>query len=110
MEKVFNKLVRDKIPKIITMSGEVSFTRILDDYEYKNELFNKLKEECNEVCEAKSSNELLEELADVMEVVRALAKLENSSIEMVNQIADNKREKCGEFANKIFLEKTINDG
>ena len=49
MEKVFNKLVRDKIPEIIKNNNEEPITRILNDEEYKIELEKKLLEEYNEV-------------------------------------------------------------
>ena len=49
MEKVYNKLVRDKIPEIIVGNGGEPFTRILDEDEYKVELETKLMEEYNEV-------------------------------------------------------------
>ena len=43
--KVFNKLVRDKIPQIIESNNEKCETRILDNEEYLKELNTKLKEE-----------------------------------------------------------------
>ena len=49
MEKIYNKLVRDKIPEIIVGNGGEPFTRILDEDEYKVELETKLMEEYNEV-------------------------------------------------------------
>lgn len=44
MEKVFNKLVRDRIPEIIRNNNEEAITRILNDDEYKKALENKLLE------------------------------------------------------------------
>lgn len=44
-EKVFNKLVRDRIPEMIESNCEVPVTRVLEDKEYKEELHKKLKEE-----------------------------------------------------------------
>ena len=42
--QVYNKLVRDKIPEIISNNGEIPIARVLDDVEYKSELENKLYE------------------------------------------------------------------
>ena len=48
MEKIYNKLVRDKIPEIIENDGEKPIVRVLNDNEYKKELEKKLKEEYEE--------------------------------------------------------------
>ena len=44
-ERVFNKLVRDKIPEKIKNNGEVPYTRVLSDEEFRIELEKKLLEE-----------------------------------------------------------------
>ena len=108
MEQIYNKLVRDKIPEIIKANGEKPVTRILDDNEYKEELEKKLLEEYNEVLKAENSNERIEELADMLEVLISLAKLENKSLEAIIEIANIKREKRGGFDRKIFLEEVLN--
>ena len=79
-EKKYYKLVRDKIPEIIENDGEIPFVRVLDDKEFKFELERKLFEEYNEVLEASSSEERLEELADMLEIISALSSLENSNL------------------------------
>lgn len=66
------KLVRDKIPEIIENSGKEPIIRVLEDTEYKEELLKKLYEEYNEVIEAKTKEETLEECSDVLEVLIAL--------------------------------------
>ena len=107
MEKIYNKLVRDKIPEIIENDGETPEVRVLNDNEYKKELEKKLKEEYEEVLLAKDKKERLEELADMLEVIRTLALLEDEDIQSVINIMDKKREKRGGFTKKLFLEKTI---
>ncbi len=109
MEKVFNKLVRDNIPNIIKGNNETPITRILNDEEYKIELLKKLKEECNEVIEAKNTKDVLEELADTYEVLKAIATLLNSSIDQVANIANEKAIKRGAFNDRIFLERTYDN-
>ncbi len=106
MERIYNKLVRDKIPNIIEEKGETPVIKTLDAIEYKKELEKKLYEEYKEVIEA-NGEEYIEELADMLEVIRALAKLENKSLDDVILIADKKKEKRGAFDKKIFLEKVI---
>lgn len=105
MEKIYNKLVRDKIPEIIEKNGGKPFARILDDKEYKTELEKKLYEEYNEVLNTKNSEERIEELADMLEIISALAKLENKSLDDVIKVADVKAIKRGKFDKKIYLEK-----
>ncbi len=106
MEKIYNKLVRDNIPNIIEAKGEIAVTKILDDDTYKSELENKLYEEYKEVLEA-SADDRIEELADMLEIIRALANLENKTLQDVISCADIKSQKRGAFENKIFLEKVI---
>lgn len=106
MERVYNKLVRDNIPNIIKEKEETAVVRVLDDVQYEKELKRKLYEEVKEVDEA-SDNELLEELADVLEVIRALAKLANKDLNDVIAAADLKKEKRGAFDKQIFLEKVV---
>ena len=108
MEKIYNKLVRDKIPEIILANNEKPITRILNDAEYKKELERKLNEEYHEVLEA-NGQERLEELADMVEIIKYLALLENSSLDKVIDIAKDKSFKRGGFDEKIYLEKVIID-
>lgn len=106
MEKVYNKLVRDNIPDIILSNGEMPITRILNDEEYKIELEKKLNEEYQEVLES-SGKDRLEELSDMLEIIIALASIENSSLDEIISIAKDKSKKRGSFNKKIYLEKVI---
>lgn len=65
--KIYNKLVRDKIPEIMVNNNETPITRILDEAEYKKHLDMKLEEETKEYLESGEA----EELADILEVVFA---------------------------------------
>lgn len=105
MEKIYNKLVRDNIPDIIKKNKEIPVTKILDQNDYKKELENKLNEEYHEVLESSGKNRI-EELGDMLEVMKALAKLEGSSLNEVIEISNKKYLKRGGFSKKIFLIKT----
>ena len=107
MEKVFNKLVRDNIPDIILKNGERPITRVLNDEEYKSELLKKLLEETNEVLSSKESSETLEELSDVLEIIKSIAILEGEDLDTVINLSNQKRLKRGGFEKRIYLERTI---
>lgn len=109
MERVYNKLVRDNIPDIIRGNGEEPVTRVLDDSEYRVELESKLGEEYQEVLSTTNSEDRIEELADMLEIIMALADLEDKSLEDVVEVANQKRLKRGGFAKKIYLERVIID-
>ena len=106
MEQKYNKLVRDKIPEIIKSNGEKPITRVLTDEEYKIELEKKLNEEYQEVLNA-TGKDRIEELADMLEIIKYLAKLENATLDDVIAIANAKSSKRGAFNDKIFLEGVI---
>jgi predicted house-cleaning noncanonical NTP pyrophosphatase (MazG superfamily) len=104
--KIYNKLVRDKIPEIITADGEVPVTRVLDQNEYREALYVKLDEELEELRTA-SEIERISELADLQEVLDALACSYGYSPSGVRAAAADKRSKRGGFARKIYLEHTL---
>ena len=97
---VFEKLVRDRIPEIIQKSGGQPVTRILtEDAEYLQALEQKLDEETGEFHESKS----LEELADILEVVFALAEAIGCSKEALLECYQKKHETRGGFRDRVFL-------
>lgn len=95
-----NKLVRDRIPEIIEKSGKKASIKTLSEAEYLDMLDIKLKEELDEYLFDKS----MEEIADLLEVIHAVVTARNSSMEEVEQIRLQKKEKRGGFEEKIFLE------
>ncbi len=103
MNKTYNKLVRDKIPAIIESAGKECTTEILSDVEYLKMLDAKLNEECAEYQADKS----IEELADIMEVVYAIAKVRGCSLEKLESIRKQKAEQRGGFEKRILLKEVI---
>ena len=100
--KVFNKLVRDKIPQIIESNNEECECAILSDKEFLEKLNEKLQEEMKEYLESGD----VEELADLEEVLRAILDTKKVSLQEFEQIRSNKVEKRGAFKKKIFLIST----
>ena len=100
---VHNKLVRDNMRQIILDAGRKPIMKILNHEEYITELRKKSQEELQEYLTAETNEEALEELADLLEVMHALAKLHDSSIEEVEKIRVKKAAKRGGFSDKVFL-------
>ena len=92
------KLVRDKIPEIIEVTGKKPKIRILSDEEYLLELDNKLIEEIEEYTESRT----LEELADVLEVLMAHCNIFGYSEEELLCTRLRKRSERGGFEQKLF--------
>ena len=103
MRVTHHKLVRDQIPAIIAAGGGQPVTRTLDDAGYEAALRAKLLEEAHEA-EAAPDGELASELADVLEVLQALAAVHNMSWEDIVSEAGRKRAERGGFDDRIFLE------
>jgi len=99
--KIYNKLVRDKIPDIMKENNAKPVIRILNDKEYLEELNKKLQEE---VYEYLDSGEV-EELADIEEVLLAILSTKKVTKEEFDCIRINKVLKRGAFSKKIFLER-----
>ena len=102
---VYRKLVRDRIPEIIEQSGKACSCSVLSDGDYLKMLDEKLNEELAEYQESKS----MEELADLLEVIRAVAAARGSSIEEVEQIRIQKAEKRGGFEKRLLLEEVMEE-
>ena len=95
----YNKAVRDKIPQIIRDSGRNYSIEKLPDQEFLTRLEEKLSEELAEYMKDKS----IEELADMLEVIYRIAELRGTSVKRLNEIRQEKSEKCGSFKDNIFL-------
>ena len=99
MKTIYNKLVRDKIPEIIERSGKTCEIEILSDEEYLQMLDKKLDEEFAEYHQEQN----IEELADLLEVLYATAKVKGYSIEKLEQVRGEKQKARGGFEGKILL-------
>ena len=104
-----NKLVRDRIPEIITADGWRPVTRVLDHAGYLAALRTKLLEEAQEA-EGAPAEQLLSELADVLEVLGPLASAHGMSWADVESAAARKRAERGGFDERIFLEYVEQSG
>ena len=97
--RIYNKLIRDKIPGIIESTGTQAQIRKLSDEEYPIYLEAKLDEEVGEYHRDKTA----EELADILEVVYALAEQLGVSLEELMEIYQKKHDDRGGFEKRLLL-------
>jgi predicted house-cleaning noncanonical NTP pyrophosphatase (MazG superfamily) len=100
--KVFNKLVRDKIPEIIEQKGEVATYETLTTEDFKAAVADKLVEEALEF----KGDPSIEELADVFEVLDAILKAYKIKRSAVVDHQRRKRVARGGFEKRVFLRST----
>ena len=102
----FGKLVRDKIPTRIAERQEAEITKKVPPKVVKGFLTSKLIEEALEIRDADTPEKKLIEVADLYEVVRALAQAEGLTMREVETQAQIKREKTGGFEEGLVLVQT----
>src|SRR4051794_32693596 len=98
-----NKLVRDKILLDMQALGQQVTVRKLNDEEFVAKLADKLVEEAKEFdpSEPKASDEL----ADILEVIKALAKEMGINFDELRELQAKRREKRGGFQERFFVER-----
>ncbi|MAU13506.1 MAG: nucleotide pyrophosphohydrolase [Anaerolineaceae bacterium] len=97
---VYNKLVRDRIPEIITAQGKPHEVAVVSEADYRALLFDKLQEEAAELA---TGDNLAEELADIYEVLDAIIAANGLSADEIATVKAQKREKRGGFTKRIKL-------
>jgi predicted house-cleaning noncanonical NTP pyrophosphatase (MazG superfamily) len=97
----YNKLVRDNIPEIIKKDGKSAKVHVADDNEYDKRLKEKLLEEANEYAASGDP----EELADVLEVVYAIAIKKGIHKVQLESMVQKKRNEKGSFEKRIVLDE-----
>ena len=97
----YNKLIRDNIPEIIKKDGKTAKVHIADDVEYDKRLKEKLLEEADEYAASGDP----EELADVLEVVYAIAINNGIHKVQLESMVQKKRNEKGSFEKRIVLEE-----
>ena len=99
----YNKLVRDRIPEIIEASGKTCVTETLSECEYLQMIDAKLDEELAEY----HKDQNVEELADLLEVIRAAAIARGHTLEELEQVRAAKEEKRGKFEKRLLLKEVV---
>jgi len=98
----YDKIIRDRIPEIMDSKGKsYKIRQVKNDLERANYLHKKLQEEVDEFLEKPS----IEELADIKEVITALADVMGYLPEELTFVQASKRSARGGFSEGIVLEE-----
>ena len=100
-----SKLVRDKIPEIIEASGKTPIYTQCAPEELLGWLYSKLQEEYLELMNANERADILQEIADVYEVMLCLAR-HYGYIELdIKKAVEDKRAARGSFRKGFILKE-----
>jgi predicted house-cleaning noncanonical NTP pyrophosphatase (MazG superfamily) len=100
----FGKLVRDKMPEILRQQGGHIVSHVLEPSVRLDHLKAKLKEEVEEVLSTITPEDLMDEIADTLEVLQTLAKNQNLSWEDIEKKRQEKQLKRGGFDSYTYVE------
>jgi predicted house-cleaning noncanonical NTP pyrophosphatase (MazG superfamily) len=106
MRQTFEKLVRDGIPARLDAAGVRYETRIALPGEGRGLLLAKLQEEVDELLAATSDTDALDEIADIREVLAALASRYGADEAQMQARQTAKRDDRGGFDLGIVLRWT----
>src|SRR3989344_1886111 len=111
MEKIYyNKLVRDRIPDIITRHGAEYEIKRLSKVDFEKELLKKVAEEASGLLSAKTKEELISEIADVLAVIEEIKKLKKITPAQITKALKANYTKKGGFKKKLFLTWSSDNG
>ncbi len=100
----FNKLIRSKLPARMHQEGVRVAGRHLEPDEFVLEIKNKLVEEALEVQDTTSREDLIKELADVMEVIETIKSFNTITSEEIEQERLLKSNTNGNFVAANFVD------
>ena len=100
---IMRKLVRDKIPTII---NDDSKFEVLSNDDYRLSLREKVVEEATEVKAATTRANLVEELGDLEEVIRAILDDASITYEEMDSLRHAKINQKGKFTEKFAMMNT----
>ncbi len=101
----YAKLVRDNIKKWHEEAGHTVIATQLRGDDLKTALMHKLQEECDEVMATTDRTELIEELADVRQVIQDLCNVAAISGSEIDAIRMKKLARKGGFSKEVYIEQ-----
>ncbi|MFA5925840.1 MAG: nucleoside triphosphate pyrophosphohydrolase [Parcubacteria group bacterium] len=104
MKKIFyRKLIRDNIPKEMLRAGAKFEVRKLGKKDFEKELLKKVGEEASGLLAAKNKKEIIEELADVLDVTEEIRRYWKINPARIREKQKENARRKGGFKEKTYL-------
>lgn len=101
---IFNKLIRDKMPELFQEEGsKIDVRELHDKIDFLNILYKKAQEELQELFAAQSFTEIVEECADVEEVLQTFKQIHGISQDQIEAARLVKQQQRGGYNRQLFL-------
>lgn len=111
MKKIYyRKLIRDKIPQLITDRGSKFKIRTLKVKDFWPELIKKVSEEVSGLRNARNKQELIAELADVVDVIDEIKRHKKITSSQLDKARRKNQRRKGGFRQRFFLVWSADDG
>ncbi len=98
-----NKLWRDKLVDLMNQNQSKIHYKKLNNQEFIEQLKIKLLEEAQEVCYTNTKEDLIEELADILELISAFCTVQNITFQDIINIKNKKYNERGGFEGRKFV-------
>ena len=106
MRITYGKLIRDRIPEIMDRDGVRYEVQVFGDGAYREALLAKVVEEAEELRAAVGREDVVKELADVLEVLEAVMRVDGIDAEEVRSVQAARRAARGGFERRLALRWT----
>ena len=106
MRITYDKLIRDRIPEIMDRDGVRYEVDEMEGDAYREALAAKVVEEAEELRAASAREDVVKELADVLEVLEAVMRVDGIDVGEVRTVQAARREARGGFERRLRLRWT----
>ena len=103
MAIIYNKLVRDKVPANIASDGQRAVLTVVRGEELLQAMRRKVVEEANELSQAETREQAIEEIGDLLEIIAAYRKEMGIRPDEVQAAMMRKTSRSGNFTQGYFL-------
>ena len=101
----FNKIIRDKLPEIISQGGIDVVYKNIEGKDLLKKLKDKLLEETQEAVSSVGQLQIMEELADILEVIHGICFTMQVDIDTIEELRREKFDKRGGFHNGVYVDR-----